>query len=159
MEVKDFKLPLGIVSQVELVRAARELEALEQYYLSTPSQSSEPANLSRGLQAIAAENGVDLGDKKQRQELLTLLGKLKTSAPLIHISFATEPSIRALEPIVTWLRQNIHPHVVLQVGLQPTIAAGCVVRTPNRVFDLSLRPYLLRQYPYLMQLIQGATRG
>ena len=75
----------------------------------------------------------------------------------MHISFAAEPSVKALETILVWLRDNIHPKVLLQVGLQPAVAAGCVLRTPNKVFDMSLRAYLDRQGDYLVQLIRGAV--
>ncbi len=40
---------------------------------------------------------------------------------------------------MTWLRQNIHPYVMVTVGVQPTIAAGCIVRSTNKYFDFSLR--------------------
>jgi hypothetical protein len=45
-----------------------------------------------------------------------------------------------------------------QVGLQPTIAAGCVVRTSNKVFDMSLKEHLTEQEQYLMQLIDVAAK-
>jgi F0F1-type ATP synthase delta subunit len=73
------------------------------------------------------------------------------------MSFASEASPKALDKIVAWLRSNIHPQTLLQVGLQPTIAAGCIVRTTNRVFDLSLRTHLREQEPYLTQLIATAA--
>jgi F0F1-type ATP synthase delta subunit len=77
---------------------------------------------------------------------------------LLHISFAAEPSTQALEKILVWFRANIHPQALLQVGLQPTIAAGCVLRTPNKVFDMSLRNHLIEQQKYLMQLIDVAAK-
>jgi F0F1-type ATP synthase delta subunit len=74
-------------------------------------------------------------------------------------SFAAEPSARSFEPVLTWLRTNIHPQAMVQIGLQPAIAAGCVLRTPNRVFDMSLRSGLKKQEPYLARLIKGAVDG
>jgi F0F1-type ATP synthase delta subunit len=55
------------------------------------------------------------------------------------MSFAADPSASFSAKIVGWLRANIHPLSLLEIGLQPTIAAGCIVRTTNKVFDLSLR--------------------
>ena len=40
---------------------------------------------------------------------------------------------------MTWLRREIHPLVLMTVGLQPNIGAGCIVRTTNKYFDFSLR--------------------
>jgi F0F1-type ATP synthase delta subunit len=58
------------------------------------------------------------------------------------MSFASEPSAKSLGTLVDWLRTNIHPQVVVSVGIQPSIAAGCIVRTPNRQYDFSLRQSL-----------------
>jgi F0F1-type ATP synthase delta subunit len=81
------------------------------------------------------------------------------NAPSFHVSFAVEPSPRALEKILVWLRENIHPQVLVQVGLQPAIAAGCVMRAANKVFDMSLRSNLKEQSGYLTQLVRGAVDG
>ena len=40
---------------------------------------------------------------------------------------------------MAWFRAEAHPYVLLKVGLQPNIAAGCVIRTSNKYFDLSFR--------------------
>ena len=55
------------------------------------------------------------------------------------MSFSADPSVTFLTKLMTWLRQEIHPQVLLTVGLQPTIGAGCILRTTNRYFDFSLR--------------------
>jgi F0F1-type ATP synthase delta subunit len=44
-----------------------------------------------------------------------------------------------MQKIVTWWRENIDPFVLVEIGLQPNIAAGCLVRTSNRQYDFSLR--------------------
>jgi F0F1-type ATP synthase delta subunit len=57
---------------------------------------------------------------------------------------------------VTWLRANIHPQALVQVGLQPNIAAGCVVRTANKQFDLSLRQSFAKHKDLLIEQFRGA---
>jgi hypothetical protein len=114
--------------------------------------------LSRLLDSVARENGYNLLEDKSRTELEGKLNDILGKAPLLHISFASEPSPRALEQILSWFRQNIHPQALLQVGLQPTIAAGCTLRTANKFFDMSMRDYLKQQEGYLVQLIAGAGR-
>ena len=69
---------------------------------------------------------------------------------MIHISFAADPSAAFTDKIVAWFRENIHPFVLIQVGLQPTIAAGCVVRTANHSFDFSLRQHFTKQRQLLI---------
>lgn len=159
----ELKLPLNVVSQVDVARLLRELRDLDDYFISAAARKSgtgnQPPRVSRMLERVAEENRLNLLEEKSRQAMAISLNLILGSAPLLHISFASEPSIKGLEQILNWMRGNLHPYVLLQVGLQPTIAAGCVLRTNNRVFDLSLRNYLKAQEPYLVQLIQGAASG
>ena len=118
-----------------------------------------PPRLTRLLEALAKENKCNLLDQPQRRKLTQQLNQILKQAPLLHISFASDPAPRVLERILVWLRANIHSQTLLQVGLQPTIAAGCTLRTPNKVFDMSLRSQLNGQEPYLVKLIAGAAHG
>ena len=159
----ELKLPTNVVSQVDVARLIRELNSLEDFFTAASTRQSgtpmTPPRLTRMLDTLARDNKCNLLDKNQRQQLSDKLNQVLKSAPLLHISFASDPQPRILERIVIWLRTNIHPQVLLQVGLQPTIAAGCTLRTPNKVFDMSLRSRLKEQEPYLVKLIAGATHG
>ena len=84
---------------------------------------------------------------------MDFLKKVQEEAPAIHMSFAADPSSGFTAKIVGWLRANIHPLTLLQIGLQPTIAAGCVVRTTNHVFDLSLRSKFAAQQQLLIDTL------
>jgi hypothetical protein len=156
-------LPLSVISQVDIARLMREINNLNDFF--TGAQARKPGTpmplprLTRLLDQTARDNGYNLLETSHRQKLENALNEVLGRAPLLHISFAAEPSPRALERILAWFRDNIHPQALLQVGLQPTIAAGCVLRTPNRLFDMSMRVYLQKQEPYLVQLIAGAARG
>lgn len=159
----ELKLPLSVVSQVDVARVLRELNTLEDFFISAAARQGgtpmQPPRLTRILDQLAKENNVNLLEKTGRANLVVRLNEVLGRAPLLHISFAAEPSVKALETILVWLRDNIHPKVLLQVGLQPNIAAGCVIRTPNKIFDLSMRSFLQKQEPYLVELIAGAARG
>ena len=163
MEPKTIKLPNGLVSQVDVARMLRELNALEDFFVGAAVRKSgspmQPPRLTRLLNGLAEDNRYNLLEDKDRTELHAALSGVLENAPLLHISFAAEPSIKALETILVWFRNNIHPHALLQVGLQPSIAAGCILRTQNKVFDLSMRSYLEKQEKYLVELIAGAARG
>lgn len=163
MEPKPFVLPLGIISDSDINRLIRELEALNDYFLNAAARKGgtviQPPRVTRALNSIATELQYNLLEEPRRQALVAGLKNIAKSAPLMHISFATEPSPKVLERILVWLRSNIHPYTLLQVGLQPTIAAGCVLRTPNKVFDMSLRSYLDGQKGYLVELVKGAVQS
>jgi F0F1-type ATP synthase delta subunit len=158
----DIKLPLNIVSPVDLNRLVRELKSLEEFFIAAKSRPAgmdlKLPTLTRSLDEVAKENNYNLLEEEHRQTLYKQLSQIVGDAPLIHISFAAEPSPKALEKLIMWFRTNIHSYTLLQVGLQPTIAAGCVVRTTNKVFDMSLREHLHQQQKFLAQLIDTAAK-
>jgi F0F1-type ATP synthase delta subunit len=100
-------------------------------------------------------NALQLLDATDRARAAEFLEKVASDAPVVHISFATDPSPAFMTKIVTWLRQNIHPQLLVQIGLQPSIAAGCVVRTESKVFDFSMRQFLVEKRDLLTQAIAG----
>ena len=157
-----FKLPLTIVSDVDIMRTLRELNKLDDFFVDAEArkggQVGEPPMLTFSLNELARDNGENLLEAASRKLLSTKLEQIKNTAPLLHISFASEPSSKVLERILVWFRSNIHPHAMLQVGLQPAIAAGCILRSSNKVFDMSLGANLKNQEPYLVKLIDGAIR-
>ncbi len=157
------KLTPDIVSQADLTRLNRELDSLDDFFVSAKARPAgspiAPPKLSRALEALAKENAVNLLDEKNRQTLADQLAAVYKEAPNFHISFAVEASPKSLERILVWMRQSVHPQLLLQVGLQPTIAAGCVLRTTNKVFDMSLRARLNSQTEYLAALIKESVDG
>ncbi|HVS78775.1 MAG TPA: F0F1 ATP synthase subunit delta [Candidatus Saccharimonadales bacterium] len=161
--MEHLKLPTLLVSHVDVARLIRELENLDEFFteakIRNVGTSMQLPKLSRMMDQLASSNSVNLLDEQDRAKLLAALKKIYDQAPKMHISFAAEPSPKAFEKILVWLRENIDPHTLVQIGLQPAIAAGCVVRTPNKVFDMSLRSALTKQQPYLVQLIKGAVDG
>ncbi|MEX1995681.1 MAG: hypothetical protein WD887_02805, partial [Candidatus Saccharimonadales bacterium] len=151
-----------IIGPADITRLTRELNSLDDFLVGSSHKKTadkSPPRITRLLELVAKENQVNLLEAEARTGLAALLKKTADSSPLLHISFAADPPPKALERILIWLRENIHPHVLLQVGLQPGIAAGCVLRTPNKLFDMSLRSNLKKQEPYLAKLIAGAVHG
>lgn len=136
-------LPERLVSSVDMSRAIRELEAvdesLRQAELRKPGEPTKLARSSSTLEELAKLNNIQLTDRAQREQLLEALRAFHIHAPRIHISLATEPSGAFIQKIAFWMRQNINPVILVEVGLQPTLAAGCQIRTSNKIFDMSLR--------------------
>jgi F0F1-type ATP synthase delta subunit len=161
VERKQLVLPLTLVGDIDITRLLREINSIDDFFVEAEARksgdSTQPPRITRVLNDVSLANKYNLLQKSDRQELTKQLNELKKTAPAIHISFAAEPSPKALEQVLRWLRENIHPLILLRVGLQPTIAAGCVLRTTNKIFDFSLREHLNKQEPYLVELIRGAT--
>ncbi len=152
-------LPTLIFGIVEVRRLRLELESLDDFLRGMAIRREtkfEMPRVSRMLEALARENNRDLLKGADRKVLGEFLQEIDRSAPVIHMSFAADPSASFSAKIVGWLRANIHPLALLEVGLQPTIAAGCIVRTTNKVFDLSLRSRFTENTELLLQSLRGS---
>lgn len=153
-------LPERLVSSIDLARTIREIEAvdesLRQAKLRKAGESTKLARTSATLEELARLNNVSLIDNAQRQQLLALLEGFHDHAPRVHISFAVEPSANFTRNITAWFRENINPILLIEIGLQPTLAAGCIVRTDNKVFDMSLRQHFAEQRPLLIEKLRTA---
>lgn len=159
--MEHLSLPNAVVGEIDIARLRRELNNLNDFFVSSRNRTAGTAmqtpKLSRLLDQLAQDNHLNLLDETARAKLLNGLNQIHEQAPRLQISFAAEPAPKAFEQILIWLRQNIHPYTLVQIGLQPAIAAGCIVRTPNRVFDMSLRSNFRKQEPFLAKLIIGAV--
>jgi hypothetical protein len=151
---QTYKLPLGIVSQVDVGRLLRELDALNTFMRSAevrqPGTGVQLPKTSKLLDEFLEMNKKSALKDEDRDEVTKYLQDLRVHAPTIHMSFSADPSPLFTQRLVSWLRQNIHPALLLQVGLQPTIGAGAVVRTTNKYFDLSLREYFNQKKSVLL---------
>jgi F0F1-type ATP synthase delta subunit len=156
-------LPVLIFGTVEVRRLKRELEALEDYMrqaaIREPGKQPPLPRVSRLLEAVAIDNSLQLLQPEHRIQIKQFLEAVEKEAPNLHISFTADPSSAFTAKIVTWLRAHIHPYTLLEVGLQPTIAAGCVVRTNNKVFDFSLRERFADARHLLVASLQAADEA
>lgn len=140
----ELRLPTIVTTRTDIMRLIRELESLERYFkiLEQRGEDMDSAPLpkiSKGLDAFAVGNNMNLHDQIVRKTLLEFMGFLKTSAPIMHFSFANNPSAQSMTKLIEWLRTEIHPRVLITVGVQPSIGGGCMVRTENKMFDFSFR--------------------
>ncbi len=158
---QGLKLPVLVFGVAEIRRLKRELEALEDFMhaseIREPGKQAALPRVSRLLDALATDNSRNLLQEDDRKEMYHFLAGIEKKAPTIHVSFASDPSSAFVAKLVTWLRGNIDPSILLQIGLQPTIAAGCIVRTPNKQFDLSLRQNLTEQRGKLIEALDAIS--
>lgn len=156
-ELEHVKLPLSVITMIDLARVGRELTDLDEYLLQaairTPGTPMQLPRLSKMLDETANVNKVNLLEEKQRKALITALSYVKEHAPKLHISFSAEPNATFITKVAEFIRNNINEVALIQVGLQPTIAAGCVLRSSNKQFDMSLRQHLRDARPMLVDMI------
>lgn len=154
---KSVVLPQSVITYIDLSRVGRELTNLDEFLLQssirTPGTPMSLPRLSKLLDDTASANKLNLLEEKDRKALINALSYVKDHAPRLHISFSAEPSAPFVTKVAEYIRREISPIALLQIGLQPTIAAGCIIRTPNRQFDLSLRQHLRNNRDALGKLI------
>ena len=136
-------LPLLAVSPADINRLSRELQMIDTALLELSVRENGAAakmpRTSQLMDRLIELNGLNLLHKGDRALLRQFLRAVIKQAPVMHMSFSADPSAAFLEKLVTWLRREIHPQLLLTIGLQPTLGAGCIIRTANRQFDFSLR--------------------
>lgn len=150
-------LPLMVISPVDVGRLLRELESIDNQ-ISQANINSHEANPKLPKTSLLMDqtvelNKLDLLDADNRKQLLELLTIVKRQAPVLHISFSSDPAPAFIEKLMAWLRREIHPTLLLTIGLQPNIGAGCIVRSTNKYFDFSLRKDLLEKRDLLLSKI------
>lgn len=147
-------LPVPVVSPADVGRLIRELELIDntllQLGLRPPADQIKMPPTSRLMDQTVERNKLNLLQATDRALLQRFLVAIRAKAPVLHMSFSTDPSPAFTEKLMVWLRIEIHPEMLLTVGLQPTIGAGCVVRTNNKYFDFSLRQDFIKKRQLLL---------
>ncbi len=135
-------LPLSVVGPVDVGRLLRELERIDNdlrsVALRSPDQEVKLSKTSKLMDELVALNKLNLIHPNERVRLQQFLVAIQSQAPVLHISFGADPSPHFIDKLMVYLREKIHPVVLLTIGLQPNIGAGCIVRTTNKYFDFSL---------------------
>lgn len=156
--VEGYVLPLSVTSPTDLGRLLRELETLDnslmQYDLKGQTGSVKMPKTSLLLDSVIDANKLDLVVPEQRKNIIKFLQDAKAHAPVLHISFGADPAPAFVTKLMTWLRREIHPQVLLTIGLQPNIGAGCLVRSTNKYFDFSLRENFTKNRELLMSKLR-----
>ena len=151
-EEKTYKLTDGIYSLASVSGLIRELDQIENKLLqaSVKDKSDDKIAPSPLLSGFLEENNIKLEDQKSVGSIKQFFKDVREKAPLVHISFASDPPADFVQKIINWFRREVNPLIILSIGLQPTIGAGCIVRTTNKQFDLSLGEEFHKQKQYLI---------
>lgn len=156
-------LPLNVISRVDISRMAREVVLLDEFLVSAAVRESgtnvKLPKTSRLMDELFESNKLNPLIKPDRKHLLQMLELAKKEAPQLHLSFSSNPPQLFLQRLIGWLRKEIHPQVMLKIGLQPGMGAGVIVRTSNKYFDFSLRERFSASRDVLLNRIRHVSNS
>ncbi len=145
----QLKLPESIATRSELVAVLRNVEEVIDLYVENKVRRQEGVDFSQrpevssNLAQLVSLNQLEVAPDTLNG-LRQWLIHLRDHAPVIRFTFASDPTQEFLTGIVRWLRNNTGRFVLIRYGIQPSIAAGCLMYTPARQYDFSLRRHLLK---------------
>jgi F0F1-type ATP synthase delta subunit len=159
MEPKDhFVIPSAVITPADLGRILVEVESLDTFLeeaaIRKPGTTVTLPKISKLCENLIEDNKVNMFEPTERARLIAFLNGVKETAPVLHMSFNADPPAKFLQKIMDYLRKNIHPAVMLNVGLQPNIGGGCILRTTNKQFDFTLRKNLESKSDELVKYLQ-----
>ena len=141
-----------IVTPLELGKIQRELFALDEFLSAESHGKSSGSSLpytSPLLSNLIKASGLNVLKSDERAQFTQQLQFVRRTAPVVQISFGSEPTKQALRVLVRWFREHGHPNTLIAPGVQPNIAGGCIVRTTTKTFDFSLQKLLRASQPEL----------
>lgn len=157
---RQFVLSLAVATRSDLSKCLREMETLEDFFHQAGLrnvQAKEVPRVSLALESLASANQLNLLVAQDRGDLMNFLARVKAKAPVVHLSFPSEASGDFIARILEWFRTEVHPFVLLHIGLQPELAAGCVVRTTNKMFDFSFRNRFEKSKQLLIAALEASA--
>lgn len=132
------RLPDSIVSPLDFGQIQRELFMLDEFLSSSRGASKLPF-VSNELNTIMKQADINPLSADDRARLTRQLQFVRRTAPVVQMSFASEPGKQAMRPLVRWFREQSHPNTLITIGIEPNITGGCVLRTSTKEFDFSLQ--------------------
>jgi F0F1-type ATP synthase delta subunit len=159
----EFILPSALIGRADLARLIREVEAIDsvlatQKVKAQGEVSYHMPTMSQSLSDFLAINKVDLANDRARMVLKEQLEELKDKAPIVHMTFATSADPETLQELVDWVRKQLHPRALISVGLQPALVGGVYMRTPNHVYDFSLRALMSDKRDVISRQLEELVR-
>jgi len=161
LEDITYVLPPTLISRADVARLVLEVEYVDNELEAQKARAGEgevhynvPV-LSHALDDFVSLNQIDLTSPEQRGELKQKLRTLKDKAPSLHFTFAVEADQAFLQDLAKWVREQIHKQALIATGLQPSLAGGTILRTPNHQHDFSLRELLVKNRESLVHQLDS----
>jgi hypothetical protein len=159
----EYTLPVSLTGHSDLSRLGRAVELLEGNLQAQRVRNADAPvqlpSIGQALSDFIEQNKLDVTDADVLAELKAQLRKIKDHAPVMHMTFANEVDPYLLQKLVMWLRTEIHPHALLDVGLQPGLVGGVYLRTPNKVHDFSVKALLKNKRDIIFEELQKLNAG
>ncbi len=155
----QLRLPFAVVTRADVGRLIGEAEAIDNFLrqaaIRKPGTALVLPKSSQVFEDIIDMNKLNMLHETDRKKLFQFLQAIRATAPILHMGFSSDPSPVFQQKLVTWIRQQMHPYLLLQIGLQPNIGAGCVVRSTNKFYDFSLRERFKSQRKLLISKMRS----
>lgn len=157
------QLPNSIYSRAQIDELIRELtnqmmtlrragvlsrSGLKQTVASAPIASAR-------LRDLLAANQIDGNRPEQLTRLKSALSRHLAAATEVTITLSSVPDRAALEQLVGWFRDNIHPSLLFDLTDDRDVLGGIIVRTPHAEYDWSFRSLLIAHSEDLMEIVHN----
>lgn len=156
----ELRLPNTIGGKRDLILAMREIEQILSDEIQNDVRSKYGAEQHK--QSHAGRHMVDelLKENNLNHEIATLRQVLKSMedfknhSPQIRLAFSQEPDPDMYRKVVEWFRREIHPGVLVQIGVQPSIGGGFTMQTPVRRYDFSFKTKILNSTDKFLEVMK-----
>lgn len=160
----EYRLPPSVITKLDMSNLLADAERVDaeitdsEVRARVSKEAIVAPRFSDQLEDFLHLNELSFEDTNKRIKVIAQLRRLKESAPVIHMTFAATADNESLQRIAGWLRESVHPQVLIFVGVNPGLIAGVYMRTPNQIHDMSLRGKLVGQRDLLRKELE-AIRG
>lgn len=158
----SYLLPQSVATKRNLSSLVNELERIDNELTAKSVHEGDDLpypDVPEMVQDFLSLNEFSLDNSSDRSEMITQLRLLKRKAPVVHMSFAVEADALSLGKIVGWFRDSVHSQTIIVVGFQPALVAGAYIRTPNHIYDVSLRSAFKSGRTVLLDKIEELSHG
>lgn len=154
-ETNSYLFPESVAELRDANRLARELSVVNEQLLQQKLKSQdETTATSQELKDVFKVNELDIAKEEDRQLILSWLKNARKQKAIINVSLAAEASHDFILKLSKWFRKEVDPNCLIVMGLDPAIGIGTIVRTTNKVFDLSLKSKLKNSKDILLSEIK-----
>lgn len=134
----NFKFPDTILQKREAQRVCTEFR----HWREQGKADVESGGVSPELQTVITTNQ-QLWQTADMDTFLDSFEEAIKQAPEFDLILPVYPHDSFLLELGGWFRREIAPNSLLRIHVRRSIGGGIVLRSKNRLFDLSLRPQIM----------------
>jgi len=124
-------------------------DMLAERYVGSDDRTSLDAIAAWGEAVVSLFHSGDIGKH------MDALKKSIAAVPSITLYVAAPMPAAAMNEIGAWCRQNIDPHVLIDLKIDRSSAGGCMLVWKNTLHDFSMRYFLHKHEKELADLLHG----